>query len=336
MSTNNHDAAALPGLPPVKPPSGRFILQLFLIPGLIVAGLVLVFVFGGLAWIGTSSPDSFLNRLDSNNPDIRWRAAHELAQVLKRPESLEMASDPKFALDIAERLDRANGELDAAEATTKAELKRTLDQIDSETKAGSRERIELGEQAALAAWNKLRPQRDLVLFLTSSLGDFNIPVGAPLLCDTVMQDKSAEIKGLTLKRRRAVWALANLGDNMKRHYFGIGAKSEDKVLTEEQKGKILARLEKEAESRSKRGYWANYTLRVLRSDPRQPSSAGVDAALEICVRGNDKVKPAEDPYLRELTAFALNFWNGPRTEPTLLFLAHDNGHGTRIEINEAE
>src|SRR5207249_7780493 len=54
---SNNDAPA--GLPPVKPPSARFIVQLFLIPGLIVAGLVFVFVFGGLSWVGTSTPESF-------------------------------------------------------------------------------------------------------------------------------------------------------------------------------------------------------------------------------------------------------------------------------------
>src|SRR5947199_5859342 len=98
---SNNDARV--GLPPVKPPSARFIVQLFLIPGLIVAGLVFVFVFGGLSWVGTSTPESFLSRLDNPNTEVRWRAAHELAQVLKRPESLELASDPDFALALAQR-----------------------------------------------------------------------------------------------------------------------------------------------------------------------------------------------------------------------------------------
>jgi hypothetical protein len=328
---SNNDAQ--PGLPPVKPPSGRFILQLFLIPGLIVAGLVLVFVFGGLAWVGTSSPQSFLDRLDSNNPDIRWRAAHELAQVLKRPESLEMASNPKFALDIAERLERASVELERDEYAAKADLKKVLDKIDRDRNLTTETKIQRGNEAALAAWRKLTPQRDLVLFLTSSLGDFTIPVGVHVLSEMVMQDKSAEEKGLVLKRRRAVWALANLGDNMQRHYFGKKVKPDDRVLDNDQKTTILAELDKEAAAAGGlRSLWAQTAMEILQN--KRP--AGVDAAMEICVRGNDKIKPAEDLFLRELVAFALNFWDGPRVEPTLLWLAHDDGHGKLIEIDEGE
>ena len=44
---SNNDARV--GLPPVKPPSARFIVQLFLIPGLIVAGLFLLRVWSAKA-----------------------------------------------------------------------------------------------------------------------------------------------------------------------------------------------------------------------------------------------------------------------------------------------
>jgi hypothetical protein len=332
VPSDNHSPAA-PGLPPVKPPSGRFILQLFLIPGLIVAGLVLVFAVGGLAWIGTSSPDSYLSRLDSNNPDVRWRAAHELAQVLKRPESLELASDPKFALDIAERLDKALAELDAAEKTTKAELETTLKEIDNDKSLSPADRAKRGEEVSVAAWRKLAPQRDLVLYLVSSLGDFTVPVGVPVLRDgIVLTNEGPNLKSWTLKRRRAVWALANLGDNMQRRYFGTKAKPEDRVLSADQKAGILAKLQEEGKASGKRGYWARYALGVL----EKSHAAAVDIALEICVRGNDTFRPADDPYLRELVAFALNFWDGPRTEAALVFLTLDDGHGKRIEINEAD
>src|SRR5712671_5220379 len=87
------------GLPPVTPPSGRFIVQLFLVPGLIVA--VAVVILMGFRYLvgGSRSTEHYLRDLDNPNADIRWRGAHDLAQVLKRPESLALASDPKFALD---------------------------------------------------------------------------------------------------------------------------------------------------------------------------------------------------------------------------------------------
>src|SRR5689334_4983195 len=68
------------GLPPVAPPSGRFIAQLFLVPGLIV--MVAVFIYLGSSYLVRSShtPERFLKDLDSDNPEIRWRGAHDLAQ----------------------------------------------------------------------------------------------------------------------------------------------------------------------------------------------------------------------------------------------------------------
>src|SRR5439155_27156542 len=101
------------GLPTVTAPSGRHIVQLFLIPGLIVAGAVTILL--GFSWLagGSRTPEQFLKNIDSANADIRWRAANDLAQVLKRDDTL--AADVGFALKIAERLARALEELDRAE-----------------------------------------------------------------------------------------------------------------------------------------------------------------------------------------------------------------------------
>src|SRR5262245_24529609 len=126
MSSENHDnheppqegaspQAAEPGLPPVAPPSGRFIAQLFLVPGLIVLVLVLIWLVGRHLVAEQLSADYFLRNLDSSNEDIRWRAASDLAQVLKRPESLELASDPRFALELTVRLKDALDELEKRE-----------------------------------------------------------------------------------------------------------------------------------------------------------------------------------------------------------------------------
>src|SRR5947209_7767626 len=116
MSSDNHtnhepasangtpSPSADPGLPPVAPPSGRFIAQLFLVPGLITLVLVLIWLAGHYLVAEKRSPKYFIDNLDSSNEDIRWRAASDLAQVLKRPESIDLASDAGFALDLAERL----------------------------------------------------------------------------------------------------------------------------------------------------------------------------------------------------------------------------------------
>src|ERR1700682_3039466 len=85
--------AAAADLPPVTPPSGRFIMQLFLVPGLIVAVVAAIVLGFGYLVSGARTTDHFLRDLDSSNADIRWRTALDLAQVLKRPESLALASD---------------------------------------------------------------------------------------------------------------------------------------------------------------------------------------------------------------------------------------------------
>ena len=68
------------GLPPVRAPSGRHIVQLFVVPGLIVA--VAVTILLGFSWLagGSRSPDKLLESIQSENPDIRWRAANDLAR----------------------------------------------------------------------------------------------------------------------------------------------------------------------------------------------------------------------------------------------------------------
>jgi hypothetical protein len=355
------------GLPPVAPPSGRFIAQLFLVPGLIVT--VAVFIYLGSSYLVQSSqtPKNFLDNLDSRNPEVRWRGAHDLAQVLKRPESLALASDPKFALDLAERLDRAVAEVEKAEQATAEEIAKA-------EKAAKEQGHQLTEEKRNAYWLKLADQRHLVLYLTACMGDFTIPVGAPVLGAIAVKDQGPEIKGLTARRRRAVLALANLGNNFKRRYLGENPGPEDKVLSAEQKDAIIAQLKEEAKGKGKRAAWARQALASLEKDSGPPSpgagrthliaqviaaqglvslgaaspgvpqvavalgvaafdafplSPGVDAVLARCAA-------ADDPFLREQVALALYFWDGPLVEPTLLRLTRDDGHGQKFEITEAD
>lgn len=324
MASDTHPSAesngAPRGLPPVAPPSGRFIAQLFLIPGLIVA--VAVFIWLGSSYLVRSgqTPKKFLESLDSENAEIRWRGAHDLAQVLKRPESLALASDPTFALDLAERLHRAVADLEKAE-------KETRQQVEQAEKAAKQQGRELTQAERDSHWRKLSNPRNHVLYLTASLGDFTIPVGAPLLSALALKDTGAEVKGVTLRRRRAVWALANLGDNYRRRYLGKGVRPDEKALTPEQKTEVVAALKQEAKGTTERAEWARAALAYLQGTVA--ADRGVDAVLE-------RVAGADDPYLRALVALALNFWDGPRVEPTLLRLARDDGHGQRIEITETD
>jgi hypothetical protein len=313
-NTGNHELPK--GLPPVTPPSGRFIIQLFLVPGLIVTVAVLIYL-GASHLVGSSyTPESFLKDLDSSNPDIRWRGAHSLAQILERPESVALASDTKFALDLAERLDKAVEDLERVELNTRQE-------IDQAEKAAAQKKQTLSEEDVKAFWRRLRSQRDHVSFLIGCVSHFTVPVGAPALCEIAVKETGPEIVGLTDRRRKAVLALSNLGDSFKRRYLGIDPQEKDVVLTPERKDSVIAALKQELGSGGKRAEWAKQTLVHL--EGKQPAGF-VDGALAKCAGG-------DDPFLRELVALALNFWDGD-VEPILIRLANDDGRGKLIKIAE--
>jgi hypothetical protein len=286
----------------VAPPSGRHIVQLFLVPGLIVAGAVTVLL--GFSWLagGSRTPDQILNNIDSANADIRWRAANDLAQVLKRDDKL--AADPVFGLRLTERLQKAVDEMERLEKVRAGLAKTaTAKEIDGANK-------------------DLIAQRNYVGYLCACLGNLSVPVGAPLLIDLARNGRGADDQVRVLVRRRAVWALANLGDGQKRY----------QKLSDEQKAEVRRQLEGITSSGDDRTRaWADAALKWIDTG----KSLGVVSALSDCA------KEDRDIFLREQVAFALNFWRGDAdeeklAEQTLLLLARDSGRGERIEISEYE
>jgi hypothetical protein len=281
-------------LPSVTPPSGREFARLFLTPLLIVIALVVPLV--GFFWLfgGGWTPEDYLAKLDDPNPDIRWRAAEYLAQMLLRDDNL--ASNPKFGLDLAERLQQT---LD-----TNASAERSLAQ-----------RLHQQPKTALAPEDKaLEVARDHVLYLGSCLGNFTLPLGAPILSRIAETQADPESNVVTRRRWQALWALANLGDNLKR--FGRLYPARQQMVLEE--------LAAEAAATGARAEWARAALVYLKG-PKTLAGLGVDKALVVC--GEDR-----NPFLREIAAFGLNFWEGDgveraRLEQVLAKLAVDDGRG---------
>jgi hypothetical protein len=282
------------------------ILRLFLVPGLLVAVLVLLFLAGPVCyrWIqglfGLQAGDSrtaqqFLRELDSDNADRRWRAASDLAQVLLRNDRL--AADGHFAIQLADRLQQS---LSNSAADEKSYAERI-------TKLSAKEKA--------AELKKLDPERVYIQYLSACLGNFMVPVGVPLLKQMAEQEKGLDPRTLTLRRRKAVFALATLGQNLTRY---------DK-LTDEEKDAVEKSLD-EAIQQKDHADWAQKTRDYLEKRRAGKADAlGVDKTLAACAE-------AEDPILRKLTAFAFNFWTGTaaenaRMEETLLKLSHDAGRG---------
>jgi hypothetical protein len=299
------EARANPGLPTVTPPSGSMFIRLFGVPALIVGGLVLLLIVGqplvgkfsryflGRTW-GSASPEQFLRDLDNNNKEVRWRAANDLAQVLLRDDAL--ASDSAFALQLEQR------------------LRRMLDSSAPFEKAYAEHFAKLAPDEKARELAQLGPDRDYILLLVQCLGHFMVPVGASVLEELAMQQSGLELRALSARRRQALWALANLGENLKRF---------EKLPVERQEA-VLSQLEAAA-GEGQVGAAKEALAYLKNRQAGRPSALGMDRVIEKCA-------DAEDPSLRELAAFAANFWSGDaeenaRIEKVLLRLCDDPGTG---------
>ncbi len=286
-----------PGLPTVQPPSGMHIVKLFVVPLLIVAGLLLG-AFAFLKLTGGSvvrTPQSFLADLRSDNPDVRWRAAQDLAQVLLRDERL--ASDPDFGLELTAELRQA---LDDADQVEKA----VADRLAQDPAADV-----AGEQKALDA------RRTYVLYLTACAGELSTPVAAPVLTHMALDGGRGPAKVQATRRWRALWALANLGENLKRF---------DQLSAERQEA-VIDRLDQVASEEGERARWAADVAGYLKGRREgRPPSLGVADVLVACT--TDK-----NPFLREIAVFGLNFWDGgAAAEDALVARLDDRGEGDEL------
>jgi hypothetical protein len=286
------------GLPVVEPPSGKFIVQLFLLPLLIV--VLIVGFWLTVRWLTgmARSPEDYLAKLDSSNDDVRWRTAQDLAQVLLRDPQL--ASDPQFGLALADRLHRTSQDI-AAQEKPAGDASRSA-------RSGS-----VPESASLES------QRVYALYLSACLGNLMLPIGAPQLCQMAADSSGPDFKATARRRTQALWMLANLGQSLKRF---------DDLPAHRQKA-ILDQLQVEADGTGERGRWADATLRYLKGpEAHSLRVLGIDEALAKCAAD-------DNPFLREVTAYALNFWEGTpaenaRMEDLLVQLSRDRGRGEEI------
>ncbi len=291
------------GLPPVLPPSSRHLVQMFVVPGAIVGGVVVLGLvcsgaFSHLFGFGEArTAQGFMERLSDPNTDVRWRAANDLVQVLKRDD--ELASDPALGLKLAELFNQE------------------VDQIAYEEKALVDRAGKLSERDQNKERSQLKARRDYVRFLSACLASMTLPVGVDAL-KQMATTTGGDPKAVAMARRHAVWMLANLGENLKRF-----AK-----LPQARRDQVVAQLEKEAVGGTPRAQLAERTLQYLQGT----KDLGVIAALAQCA-------DADDPDLRKYTAYALAIWEGSPAEnavaeKALLKLSRDDGHGVRILLGD--
>ena len=103
-TTSNQPINPDDSLPPVEPPSAAFLVQLFLVPGVIVAIIVCVWLaFHWLAHLG-NDPQAYVRTLRRAN-EGRWQAALNLANDLRGPTGSGLKADVKLASELGSILD---------------------------------------------------------------------------------------------------------------------------------------------------------------------------------------------------------------------------------------
>ena len=114
-------------LPPVEPPNAAFLVQLFLVPGLIVAIIVGVWLaFHWLAHLG-NDPQAYVRTLRRDN-EGRWQAALNLANDLRGPGGAALKSDESLAAELGRILtdEAASGRTGEQSQTLRLYLCRAL------------------------------------------------------------------------------------------------------------------------------------------------------------------------------------------------------------------
>jgi hypothetical protein len=130
MSDSNLSKPAAPNdaLPPVEPPSAAFLVQLFLIPGIIVGVIVLVWVlFNWIAHSGSGDPQEYIEALKRNSSDV-WQKADFFADMLRNDRHNELKNNPALAGELADILDQkiASGEMDQSSIDLRVYLSSAL------------------------------------------------------------------------------------------------------------------------------------------------------------------------------------------------------------------
>lgn len=300
MSEPHVAPANLNELPPLAPPSGRHIVQMFVAPALIVllavGALLLVSSFRGM--FGNRSIEAILRDLDDANPEVRWRAASDLAERLPRDPNL--ARNSTVALELTEKLRRA------------VQDNRVSERLRAEQLSASKTPTPLPKA--------LQAERDHIWYLIGCLGNFQVPVAAPLLQELALNRDGGEVEAVFRRRTQAAYALSVLGFQVRKL----------DQLSADERAALLAALAQEPAD-SERGQWAALTGKYLeaRFAGQPPPTLRVADTLV-------KLAAEEAPFLRQLAATGFSYWDNEQAEDVLFRLVHDQGQGEDPIVYEAD
>ncbi len=237
----DQDSASLPhrselsdDLPPVQPPSAGFIVQLFVVPGLIVLAVVAVWALFGRIAAGEQDWRKLAQELQSPNTHIRNRAMYGLAQVLDQDrlrgeQGQHLASNPEIVRGLSDQLvkELQTGSSSLESVAIQQYLTRALGLLNAPDSArvllpGATAADPSGtaslRQAAAASMNAalksaLEPTRDIeirksaaasIAFIASRALERGEPLDAPELVQALIDASSAQEP---IMRHAVAWTL---------------------------------------------------------------------------------------------------------------------------------
>ncbi len=267
-------------LPQVEAPNVRMIIQLFLVPGILVAvviGFILLF-FGGIGG-GPQQPNQFIAGLSDPSGHKRNQTAHDLAQIL--PRKPELRQNVKFALDITELLNREWAQIKAEYANPS--LKKSKSPTD---------------------------EIELIAYLPKAVASFDVPVGITLLESLVQENDGQFSDPQKLSHfRNGLYSIGLLGAQLQ----------EFDRLTTQQQALILDALHSEASEKQGRPQWASLSLQYLKrrldwlKNKKQAALPDLLAVLPVLRQG----ARCNDEMSRKFTILALANWYEAGTEELL-------------------
>ena len=121
-------------LPPVTPPTGRFIVQLFVIPAVIVTVIVLLWLLvAGVVLRRSGNPDELIRSLSGLSGD-RWQNAQQLADMLRDERYGQFKQNKSAAGQLAQIIQRERG--GAARPPRRHSSHRRVDEPHAGTRSG--------------------------------------------------------------------------------------------------------------------------------------------------------------------------------------------------------
>lgn len=191
-------------LPPVTPPTGRFIVQLFVIPAVIVTVIVLLWLLlAGVVLRRSGDPEELIKSLSS--PD-RWQSAQQLADMLRDERHAQFKRNESAARQLAQIMQR---ELDRAES-------------------GDR----LNEKDVT-----------FLMFVARALGEFHVDAGLPTLLRGARLDRNEDFLHVRRAAIEAIAVLTSRLQQQESGWVGAEHGLEERLLALAESDQRLVRSE---------------------------------------------------------------------------------------------